>query len=76
MKRFFFTIEQLDIYSTSDCKERGAECSYLNPLCVCHCNLGYIMKNGHCLQGKIMCIKIDLSSLLDYHYQQTCNQIN
>lgn len=45
--------KQLDISWTEDCKERYAECSNWNNFCVCHCDPGYFMINGHCLQENL-----------------------
>lgn len=50
---FISGTEQLGIFFYSNCKETNADCSYWDYLCVCHCNPGYFMYYGHCIQGKI-----------------------
>lgn len=50
---FISGTEQLGIFFYSNCNETNADCSYWDYLCVCHCNPGYFMYYGHCIQGKI-----------------------
>ena len=52
-----FITEQYSIGMFLDpCVKTNAECSSWQQLCVCHCNLDYVMVSGNCVKGMFLTV--------------------
>lgn len=59
-------------WEEDNCKERNAYCFRFNQKCICQCSHGYVMVNGHCLEGKTS-LKINFLCVLPSKIYFKCN---